>query len=95
MSRDVTFDEASMVKPTGCQQVESKTTNMILQQVESDTTSLSLNRSVSFKVISSVTQGGDQVAEHDTNMLWVMSKNSLQLKEPKEIHVSPVSSLLI
>ena len=29
LSRDVTFDEASMMKPTKCQHVESKTTNRI------------------------------------------------------------------
>jgi len=33
--------------------------------VESDATSLSLERSVSFEVIPSVTQGDDQVAEQD------------------------------
>jgi len=31
LSRDVTFDEASMVKPTDSQQVESEKTNGILQ----------------------------------------------------------------
>jgi len=31
LSRDVTFDEASMVKPTNSQQVESQTANRILQ----------------------------------------------------------------
>jgi len=30
LSRDVTFDEASMVKPTNSQQVESQTVNRIL-----------------------------------------------------------------
>ena len=50
LSRDVTFDDSSMVKPTNTQQVESQTTNMILQQVESGATSLSLERSVSFTV---------------------------------------------
>ena len=67
LSRDVTLDEASMVKPIDSQQVESQTTDMMLQQVESDATSSSLGRSVSFEVIPSVTQGGDQVAEHDAD----------------------------
>jgi len=51
-----------MVKPINSQQVESQTANRILQKVESDTTSPSLERSVSFQVIPSVTQGDDQVA---------------------------------
>ena len=33
--------------------------------MESDATSLSLEKSVSFEVIPSVTHGGDQVIEHD------------------------------
>ena len=56
-----------MVKLTNSQQVESQTTNMILQHVESDAISPPLDRSVSFEVIPSNTQGGDQVAEHDTD----------------------------
>ena len=67
MSRDVTFDKASMVKPTTSHQVESQTTNRILQQVESDATSPSPERSISFEVTPSVTQGDDQVAEQDAN----------------------------
>jgi len=43
-----------MVKPTDSQQVESQATDMILQQVEKYATSPSLNRSVSFEVLSSV-----------------------------------------
>jgi len=42
--------------------VESQTTEKILQQVESDATLPSLDRSVLFEVILSVTQGGDHVA---------------------------------
>ena len=67
MSRDVTFDKASTVKPTDSQQVENQTTDKILQQVESDTTSPSLERLVSFQVIPSVTQEDDQVAEQDAD----------------------------
>jgi len=47
-----------------------------------------------------VTQGGDHVADEDANddedqVLWVMSKILLQLKEPEEIHVSPFGSIQI
>jgi len=49
-----------MVKPTNSQQVESQTANRILHQVESDATSSSLERSVSFEVIPSVTQEDDE-----------------------------------
>ena len=45
-SRDVRLDEASMVKPTNSQQVESKMTEGISQEVEGDATSPSLERSV-------------------------------------------------
>jgi len=67
LRRDVMFDEASMVKPTNSQQVESQTTNRILQQVESDATSPSLERPISFEITSSVTQGDDQIAEQDVD----------------------------
>jgi len=65
-------------------------TDRISQLVESDTTSPSLEKSVSFEIIPAVTQGGDQVADQDVDeirikdRLWVMSKNSLQLEEPRE-----------
>jgi len=36
------FDEASMMKPTDSQQVESKKTTELLQQVESDATPCTL-----------------------------------------------------
>ena len=52
------------MKPTGSQQVESKTTDMISQQVVSDATS-SLNISVSFEIIPAVTHGGDHVVDQD------------------------------
>jgi len=50
LSRDVTFDEASMVKPTSSQQVESEKTNMISQQVESDATLPPPDRTISFEI---------------------------------------------
>ena len=55
LRRDVMFDEASMVKPTNS------------QQVESDATSPSLERPISFEITSSVTQGDDQIAEQDVD----------------------------
>ena len=61
------FDEASMVKPTDSQQVKSQTTDRILQQVESDAIPPSLDISVSFETKSSVTQGGNHVAEQDAD----------------------------
>jgi len=51
LNRDVTFNEASIMKPTDSQQVDSKTTDMISQQVENDATTLSPKRSVSFEII--------------------------------------------
>ena len=56
-----------MLKPTISQQVEIEKTKEISQQVESDATSLSLERSVSFEVTPSMTQGDDQVAEQDAD----------------------------
>jgi len=56
LSRNVTFDEASMVKRTDSQWVESKKTDMISQQMESDATLPSINRSVSFEIAPKMTQ---------------------------------------
>ena len=78
-----------------------KKTKGISKQVESVATSPSLERSISLKIIPTVTQGSDHVAYQDTDMrrikdrIWVMSVNPLQLEEPEEIHVSLVSSLQI
>jgi len=66
LSRDVTFDEASLMKPTVSQQVETSKTKELLQQVESDADPPSLEDSVSVRIIPEVTQGGDQAAEGDT-----------------------------
>jgi len=47
-----------------------------------------------------MTEDGDQVADQDANddedqgKARVMSKNLLQLEEPREIHVGPIGSLL-
>ena len=56
-----------MLKPTISQQVEIERTKEISQQVESDVTPSSLERSVSLEIIPKVTQGSDQVAEHDVD----------------------------
>ena len=90
-----------MLKSTTSQQVEIERTKEVSQQVESDTTSPSLERPVSLKIIPKVTQGSDHEAKQDADddedkdKLWVMSMNSLQLKEPEEIYVSLVGSLQI
>ena len=63
LSKDVIFDEASMMKPEDSQQVESKKTEEISHQVESDVTSPSLERSVSFETIPMVTLDGGPVAD--------------------------------
>ena len=65
LSRAVTFDEASMMKPKNSQQVKSQTTDMISQQVESDATLPSLERSISFEIIPAVTQSGDHEVDQD------------------------------
>ena len=44
LSRDVTFDDSSMLKPTISQQVEIEKTKGVSQQVESDATSPSLKK---------------------------------------------------
>jgi len=67
LSRDVTSDEASIVKPTNSQQVESEKTKGISQQVKSDATSSSLDRIVSLEIISTVTHGSDHVADQDAD----------------------------
>jgi len=65
MSRDVTFDKASMMKPTSSQRVESGQTK-VSQRVESDATPPPLDSSVSFEFSPEVTQDGDHVADEDT-----------------------------
>ena len=57
-----------MLKPTISQQVEIKKTKEESQEVESDATSPSLERSVSLKIIPTVTHGSDQVADQDTDV---------------------------
>jgi len=57
LGKDVTFDEALMLKFTVSQQVEIARTKEVSQKVESDDTSPSLERSVSLEIIPKVTQG--------------------------------------
>jgi len=49
LSRDVTFNEASMLKPTISQQLEIEKTKEISQQVETNANPPSLERSVLWK----------------------------------------------
>ena len=54
LSRDVTVDEASTLKPIISQQVEIERTKEVSQQVESDATPPSLEKSVSLEIIPKV-----------------------------------------
>ena len=80
LSRDATFDEASIVKLTNSQQVKSEKTSMTSQQVESDATLPALDSTILFEITPEVTQGGDYVGDEDVNddenqgQVWVMSK---------------------
>jgi len=65
LSRDATFDEASIVKLTDSQQVKSEKTSMTSQQVESDATLPALDSTISFEITPEVTQGSDHVADQD------------------------------
>ena len=56
LSRDVIFDESSMMKSLSSQQVESSQVKGISQRVENDAFSLSPDSSISFRVPSIVTQ---------------------------------------
>ena len=68
--------------------------------MESDATSLSLEKSVSFEVIPSVTQGDDQVTEEDADNVEDQRQTMGDVQEfiavgrTQKIHVSPVGSLL-
>jgi len=55
LSRDVTINDASMLKPTISQLVEIEKTKGVSQQVESDAISPSLERSVSLEIMPMVT----------------------------------------
>ena len=61
-SKDVTFDEASMLKPKISQPVEIIKTKEVSQQVDNDANPLSLESSTSLRIMPRLTQGNDQVA---------------------------------
>ena len=67
LSRDVTFDEASMMKPKVSQQVETSKTKDVSQQVENDANLPSLESSASVRIIPRVTQGNDQADKVDAD----------------------------
>ena len=69
LSRGVTFDESSMVKPTEYQQVESEKTIEVSQRVESDTTLCTLSSSISYEIPPTVTQDDNYVANEDTEYI--------------------------
>jgi len=58
VSRDLTFDEASVMKPTSSQHVESGQTKEISQRVENDAIPRTLDGSVSFEFSPEVTGWG-------------------------------------
>jgi len=99
LSRNVTFDEASMVKLTNSKPVESEKTKGISQQVESDATSSSLYKTVSLEIILAITHGSDPVAvqatDNDEDQGQAISdvQEPIVVEEPAGIHVSPVGSL--
>ena len=68
LSRDVTFNEALMMKPMDSQWVESEKTYRISQQVESDATPLPLDKALLFEITPKVTQGGDHVTDEDADI---------------------------
>ena len=63
LSENVTFDEASMVKPTDHQQVESKKSTGALQWVESNATQHTPDSSVSSEIPPIVTQDKNYVED--------------------------------
>ena len=67
LSRDITFDEPSILKPIISQRVEIEKTKGIWQQVKSDDTSPFLEISVSLEIIPTVTQDSDHVTDQDTD----------------------------
>jgi len=55
VSRDITFDKVSMMKPTNSQHVESRQTNEASQWVKSDATPRTLDSSVLIEFSPKVT----------------------------------------
>ena len=99
MSRDVTFDETFMMKPTSSQQVESGQIKEVLQWVKSDAT-CTLDNSILFEFSPEVKQVGDHVVDEDNedvkNQGPEMGHSKILLQHgPEEIHVKPHGSLQI
>jgi len=98
LSRDVTFDKTSMVKPMNSQQLESEKTKRIMHQVENDTTSPSQDKTISFKITTEVTQGGDHIVDKDTDddedqgPVMGTVQDSIAIKRTRR-YVSPLGSL--
>jgi len=67
LSRDITFDEASIAKPTDSQRVESEKIKRIPQQIENNATPPSIDSSVSFEITPEMTQGDDHIADEDAD----------------------------
>ena len=65
VSKDITFGEASLMKPTSSQQVESGQTKEVSQRVESDATARTLSSSMSFEFSHKVTHDEDHIADED------------------------------
>ena len=65
LSRDVTFDETSLMKSAGSQQVENGKTIEISQRVETDAAPRTPDNFVSFEVPAKVTQHVEHVAEEE------------------------------
>jgi len=66
LSKNVTFNETSMMKSNHSQQVESKKTTEVPQQVESDATPRTPSSSISFKIPLTVTWYENHAADEDT-----------------------------
>ena len=81
MSRDVTFDETSMMKPTSSQPVESGQTNEVSQRVNSDTTPRSLEILIPFEFSPEVTHDDDHVDDEDTEDVENLGSEMVQVQD--------------
>ena len=64
-----------MLKPTICRHVEIVKTKEVSQQVENDANPPSLESSVSLRIMPKVTQGNDQVAEVDADVMRIKNRS--------------------
>ena len=65
LSKNAIIDEASMMKPTDSQHVESKKTTEVSQQMKSDATPCTPGSLVSFEILLRVTQDENHVVDED------------------------------